>query len=105
MLMRKAIAFRRTRGGGFMNTVRGRAAERRLVRDLLLRAQRGSGGGLLGGGGPGLGEAALLRDAVDRAAGLGFSLAVAAADPLGQPIPLFEVRRALGEAFAPLPAG
>ena len=87
-----------------MNTVRGRAAERRLVRDLLLRAQRGSGGVLLVEGEPGIGKSALLRDAVDQAAGLGFSLAVDAADPLGQPIPLFEVRRALGEPFARLTA-
>src|ERR1700722_5645653 len=91
--MWKAIAFCRTQGGGFMNTVRGRAAERRLVRDLLLRAQRGSGGVLLVEGEPGIGKSALLRDAVDRAAGLGFSLAVDAANPLGPPIPLFEVRR------------
>ena len=87
-----------------MNTVRGRAAEQRLVRDLLLRAQRGSGGVLLVEGEPGIGKSALLRDAVDRAAGLGFSLAVAAADPLGQPIPLFELRQALGEPFARLTA-
>jgi DNA-binding CsgD family transcriptional regulator len=91
-------------GGGFMNTVRGRAAERRLVRDLLLRAQRGSGGVLLVEGEPGIGKSALLRDAVDQAAGLGFSLAVGAADPLGQPIPLFELRQALGEPFARLTA-
>ena len=83
-----------------MNTVRGRGAERRLVRDLLLRAQRGSGGVLLVEGEPGIGKSALLRDAVDRAAGLGFSLAVGAGDPLGQPIPLFELRQALGEPFA-----
>jgi DNA-binding CsgD family transcriptional regulator len=91
-------------GGGFMNTVRGRAAERRLVRDLLLRAQRGGGGVLLVEGEPGIGKTALLRDAVDRAAGLGFSLAVGAADPLGRPIPLFELRQALGEPFARLTA-
>ena len=87
-----------------MNTVRGRAAERRLVRDLLLRAQGGSGGALLVEGEPGIGKSALLRDAVDRAAGLGFSLAVGAADPLGQPIPLAEMRQALGQPFARLTA-
>src|ERR1700735_5622002 len=99
MLMRKAIAFRRTRGGGFMNTVRGRAAERQLVRDLLLLAQRGSGGVLLVEGEPGIGKSALLRDAVDTAAGLGFSLAVGAADPLGRTIPFFALRQTLGESF------
>jgi len=85
-----------------MNTVRGRAAERRLVRDLLLRAQRGIGGVLLVEGEPGIGKSALLRDAADRAAGLGFSLAVGAADPLGQAIPFFALRQALGEPFARL---
>ena len=48
-----------------MNTVRGRAAERRLVRDLLLRAQGGSGGALLVEGEPGIGKSALLRDLAD----------------------------------------
>ena len=85
-----------------MNTVRGRAAERRLVRDLLLRAQRGIGGVLLVEGEPGIGKSTLLRDAVGQAAGLGFSLAVGAADPLGQAIPFFAVRQALGEPFARL---
>src|SRR3984957_14217545 len=91
-------------GGGVMNTVRGRAAERRLLRDLRLRAQGGSGGALLVEGEPGIGKSALLRDAVDRAAGLGFSLAVGASDPLGQPIPLAEMRQALGQPFARLTA-
>src|ERR1700722_10646375 len=94
LLMRKANRFLRDMGGGVMNTVRGRAAERRLVRDLLLRAQGGSGGALLVEGEPGIGKSALLRDSVARAAGLGFSLAVGAADPLGQPIPLAEMRQA-----------
>ena len=87
-----------------MSTVRGRPAERRLVRELLLRAQRGTGGVLLVEGEPGIGKSALLGDAVDRAAGLGFSLAVGAADPLGRPIPFFELRQALGEPFARLTA-
>jgi DNA-binding NarL/FixJ family response regulator/tetratricopeptide (TPR) repeat protein len=85
-----------------MNTVRGRAAERRGVRDLLLRAQRGVGGVLLVEGEPGIGKSTLLRDGVGQAAGLGFSLAVGAADPLGQAIPFFAMRRALGEPFARL---
>jgi DNA-binding CsgD family transcriptional regulator/tetratricopeptide (TPR) repeat protein len=83
-----------------MNTVRGRGAERRLVRDVLLRAQRGSGGVLLVEGESGIGKSALLGDAVSQAAGLGFSLAVGAGDPLGQAIPFFAMRRALGEPFA-----
>jgi DNA-binding CsgD family transcriptional regulator len=82
-----------------MNTVRGRAAERGLVRDLLLLAQRGSGGVLLVEGEPGIGKSAFLRDAVGAAAGLGFSLAVGAADPLGRTIPFFALRQALGEPF------
>jgi DNA-binding CsgD family transcriptional regulator len=85
-----------------MNTVRGRVAERRTVRDLLLRAQRGKGGVLLVEGEPGIGKSTLLLDAVGRAAGLGFSLADGAADPLGQAIPFFAVRQALGEPFARL---
>ena len=80
-----------------MSTVRGRAAERRLVRDLLLRAERGTGGVLLLEGEPGIGKSTLLRDAVGQAAGLGFSLAVGAADPLGQSIPFLALRQALGE--------
>ena len=74
----------------------------RLIRDLLLRAQRGVGGVLLVEGEPGIGKSALLRDGVGKAAGLGFSLAVGAADPLGQAIPFFALRRALGEPFARL---
>jgi DNA-binding CsgD family transcriptional regulator/tetratricopeptide (TPR) repeat protein len=82
-----------------VNTVRGRASEQGLVRDLLLRAQRGSGSVLLVEGEPGIGKSALLRDAVGAAAGLGFSLAVGAADPLGRTIPFFALRQALGEPF------
>ena len=88
-----------------MNTVHGRTAERRLIRDLLRRAQRGVGGVLLVEGEPGIGKSTLLQDAVGAAAGLGFSLAVGAADPLGQAIPFFAVRRALGEPFARLTTG
>jgi hypothetical protein len=87
-----------------MDTVHGREAEQRLVRDLLLRAQRGIGGVLLIEGEPGIGKSALLRDAVGAAAELGFSLAVGAADPIGQAVPFFAVRQALGESFARLTA-
>jgi len=85
-----------------MNTVRGRAAERRLVDDLLARAERGVGRVLLIEGEPGIGKSALLGVGVNRAAGLGFSLAAGAADPLGQSIPFFALRQALGEPFARL---
>ena len=87
-----------------MDTVSGREGERRQVRDLLLRARRGIGGVLLVEGEPGIGKSALLRDCVGQAAGLGFSLAVGAADPLGEAIPFFALRQALGDAFATLTA-
>jgi DNA-binding CsgD family transcriptional regulator len=80
--------------------IAGRAAERRAVRDLLDRARRGSGGVLLVEGEPGVGKSRLLREAVDEAAGYGFALAVDAADQLGQVVPFFALRRALGESFA-----
>ena len=79
--------------------VRGRAPEQKLVRDLLRRAERGTGGVLLVDGEPGIGKSLLLRDATDEAAQLGFSLAAGAADPLGQVIPFFSLRTALGERF------
>ena len=82
-----------------MDTVRGREAEQRLARELLLHAQRGSGGVLLVEGEPGIGKSAFLRDAVGAAAELGFSLAVGAADPLGRTIPFFTLRQTLGESF------
>ena len=87
-----------------MDTVHGREGEQRLVSDLLLRAQRGTGGVLLIEGEPGIGRSALLRDCVEAAAGLGFSLAVGAADPLGAAIPFFALRQALGEPPATLTA-
>jgi DNA-binding CsgD family transcriptional regulator/tetratricopeptide (TPR) repeat protein len=87
-----------------MDTVHGREGEQRLVRDLLLHAQRGIGGVLLIEGEPGIGKSAMLSDSVGQAAGLGFSLAVGAADPLGQAIPFFALRQALGESLATLTA-
>ena len=86
------------------HALRGRDAERRMIRELLLRAQRGIGGVLLVEGESGAGKSALLRDAAGTAAGLGFSLAVGAADSLGQAIPLLPLRQALGEPFAKLTA-
>jgi DNA-binding CsgD family transcriptional regulator/tetratricopeptide (TPR) repeat protein len=80
----------------------GRAAERQMVRDLLRRAQRGAGGVVLVEGEPGIGKSVLLRDTIDEAADLGFSLAAGAADQLGQAIPFFALRTALREPSAEL---
>jgi DNA-binding CsgD family transcriptional regulator len=86
------------------SAIHGRAAERRAVRELLERARQGEGGVLLVEGEPGTGKSLLLREAVDEAAGHGFSLAADAADQLGEEIPFFAFRRALGESFAGLTA-
>ncbi|HEV3288523.1 MAG TPA: AAA family ATPase, partial [Streptosporangiaceae bacterium] len=80
----------------------GRAAEQKMVRDLLRRARRGAGGVLLVEGEPGIGKSVLLRDAIDEAADLGFSLAAGAADQLGQTIPFSALRGALRERSAEL---
>jgi predicted ATPase len=88
------------RGG--RNASAGRAAERRALRDLLGRAERGHGGVVLVEGEPGTGKSLLLRESVDEAAGRGFSLAVDTADQLGQAVPFFALRRALGEPFGRL---
>jgi DNA-binding CsgD family transcriptional regulator len=82
--------------------MRGRDAERRVVRGLLRRAQRGLGGVVLVEGEPGIGKSLLLREAADEAAREGFSLAVGAADQLGRAIPFFALRAALGVPFAVL---
>jgi DNA-binding NarL/FixJ family response regulator len=82
----------------------GREPERRIVRDLLRRAQQGVGGVVLVEGEPGLGKSMLLREAVGMAAGQGFSLAAGAADQLGRVLPFFALRTALGEPFARLTA-
>jgi hypothetical protein len=84
--------------------MRGRAAEQKVIRDLLRRAQRGAGGVVLVDGEPGSGKSLLLREATDEAAGLGFSLAAAAAGELGRVIPFFALRVALREPFAGLTA-
>lgn len=78
----------------------GREAERLVIRDLLRRARRGTGGAVLVEGEQGIGKSLLLREAVEEAAQYGFSLAVGTADPLGQLVPFFAFRRALGESFA-----
>jgi DNA-binding CsgD family transcriptional regulator len=84
--------------------IRGRAAEQKIVRDLLMRARHGGGGAVLVEGEPGVGKSLLLRAATTEAAGLGFSLATGAADPLGRAIPFFALRAAMAEPFAPLSA-
>jgi DNA-binding CsgD family transcriptional regulator/tetratricopeptide (TPR) repeat protein len=77
-----------------------RAAEQKMVRDLLRRARQGRGGLVLVEGEPGIGKSLLLRHCTDEAAGHGLSLAAGAADQLGQAIPLFALRSALPEPFA-----
>ena len=84
--------------------LRGRAAEQKVIRDLLRGAQRGAGGVVLVDGEPGIGKSLLLRDATDEAADQGFSLAAGAADLLGEVIPFFALRTALREQFAGLTA-
>jgi DNA-binding CsgD family transcriptional regulator len=91
-------------GPGSADPMRGRAAEWQAVGDLLRQAQRGLSGVVLVEGDPGAGKTRLLRQATDEAARMGFSLAVAAADRLGQAIPFFALRAALGVPMA-LPAG
>ena len=82
------------------DVLHGRAAEQKVIRDLLRRAQRGVGGVLLVDGEPGIGKSLLLRNATDEAAEQGFSLAAGAADQLGQAIPFFALRAALRGPFA-----
>jgi DNA-binding NarL/FixJ family response regulator len=84
--------------------VRGRAAEQKVIGDLLGRAQHRAGGLVLVDGEPGIGKSLLLGHAIDEAAKLGFSLAAGAADQLGQAIPFFALRVALREPFAGLAA-
>ena len=74
------------------DVLHGRAAEQKVIRDLLRRAQRGAGGVLLVDGEPGIGKSLLLRNATDEAAEQGFSLAAGAADQLGQAVPFFALR-------------
>jgi predicted ATPase len=80
------------------------AAERKVVRDLLRRAQRRSRGVVLVDGEPGIGKSRLLRACIDEAAEHGFSLAAGAAGQRGEAIPFFALRAALGEPFAGLAA-
>jgi DNA-binding CsgD family transcriptional regulator/tetratricopeptide (TPR) repeat protein len=73
----------------------GRSMERRMVSALLRRAEEGAGGVLLVDGEPGIGKSLLLHEGARDAAARGFSLATAAADPLGQTIPFFALLTAL----------
>jgi DNA-binding CsgD family transcriptional regulator len=86
-------------------TARGRGAERQTIRDLLLRTRQGRGGVVLVEGEPGIGKSLLLSESVDQAAEYGFSLAAGPADRIGQPIPFFTMRRALGKPFGRFIAG
>jgi DNA-binding CsgD family transcriptional regulator len=81
--------------------MRGRETEQKVIGDLLRCAHRGAGGVVLVEGEPGIGKSRLLRDSVDVAAEQGFSLAVGAADQLGQAIPFFALRTALREPWLP----
>jgi DNA-binding CsgD family transcriptional regulator/tetratricopeptide (TPR) repeat protein len=92
-------------GSSGREVMRGREAEQKLIRALLSRTPRGTGGVLLVDGEPGIGRSLLLRDATDEAAEQGFSLAAGAADQLGQAIPFFPLRAALREPFAAPIAG
>ena len=84
--------------------MRGREAEQQIIRDLLRRAQRGLGGVVLVEGEPGIGKSLLLHEAIELAAGQGFSLAAGASDQFGQAIPFFALRTALREPFTKLTA-
>ncbi len=78
----------------------GRDAERAAIRDLLARAARGAAAVLLVEGEPGAGKSRLLQAACQEAGDRGFTMAVAAADPLAHATPLFTLSAALGEPAA-----
>src|SRR5271154_212666 len=86
-------------------TIRGRATEQRIIRDLLHGAQRGRGGVVLVDGEPGMGRSLLLRAATSLAAEYGFSLAVGPADQLSQASPFSALRMAMPDAFVAASAG
>ena len=100
--VRRGMAPRRRSAGG--EVLRGRGAEQKIIRDLLRRARRGTGGVVLVDGEPGIGKSGLLRDAIDEAAELGFSLATGAADQLARAIPFCPLRTVLREPFPGLAA-
>jgi DNA-binding CsgD family transcriptional regulator len=86
-------------GTAGQSAVLGREPEREVVRDLLRRARQGDGGVVLVDGEPGIGKSLLLRVCTDEAVEHGFSLAAGAADQIGEAIPFFALREALGEAL------
>lgn len=88
--------------GGFAHSpaMHGRAAEWRVVSELLRRAERGAGGVILVDGERGIGKSFLLRESEGAAVTRGFSLAAAAADQLGQTLPFFALRMALRQPFS-----
>jgi DNA-binding NarL/FixJ family response regulator len=102
--MSTAETLRRQNAPTGCDIAHGREPEQKIIRDLLLRAQRQVGGVVLVDGEPGIGRSLLLRDSVQQAAEHGFSLVAGAADQLGQAIPFFEFRAALREVFAGLAA-
>jgi DNA-binding CsgD family transcriptional regulator len=77
----------------------GRAAEWRVVGELLRRAEQGAGGVILVDGERGTGKSLLLRETEGAAVARGFSLAAAAADQLAQTLPFFALRTALRQPF------
>jgi DNA-binding CsgD family transcriptional regulator len=89
------VGIRASQGAG-RDEVRGREAEQKVVRDLLRRVD-GGGGVVLVDGERGIGKSTLLRDSVNEAAELGFSLAEGAADQLSQAVPFPVLRRAQRE--------
>jgi DNA-binding CsgD family transcriptional regulator/tetratricopeptide (TPR) repeat protein len=98
----RGVARRRAAWSVGDEAMHGREAERRVVRDLLRRAQRGVGGVLLVEGQQGMGKSRLLRESVSEAAEQGFSLAAGAADQVGRAIPFFALRTALPEPLGRL---
>ncbi|MBO3746769.1 AAA family ATPase [Streptosporangiaceae bacterium NEAU-GS5] len=75
----------------------GREDEGGVVLRTLRAAVLGQGEVLLIEGEPGAGKSALLADAAERAAGLGFGLASGRCEDLGQPIPLAPLLAVLDE--------
>jgi len=77
--------------------MRGRDAERRVIRELLGRAERGSAGVVLVEGEPGIGKSRLLRETFQQGSDRAFSVLTGTADPLAHATPLFTLRAAMRE--------
>jgi len=80
--------------------VRGRDREWRAVLDLLRRVEDGRAGALLVDGEPGVGKSRLLAEAAGHARARGFAVACAAAEELGELVPLAPLVAALGVPVA-----